>query len=166
VQALNIVDWLWLSVGPSVTPRSSVLRSLGEEGLPSKASQRRPLNRKIYIFKKLINFARSSGPAWPRRSRTVIRLSAVCEIALNIYLGMYYVYIIRSQQDTSHYVGSTNDLKRRLQEHNHGGAKFTSSKRPYKLVWYCAFCEKNRAIEFEKYLKQGSGFAFARNHLV
>jgi putative endonuclease len=79
---------------------------------------------------------------------------------------MYYVYIIQSQMDGSYYVGSTNDLKRRLREHNNGGAKFTSAKKPYFLSWYCAFNLQNRAVQFEKYLKQGSGFAFARKRLV
>jgi len=79
---------------------------------------------------------------------------------------MYYVYIIQSQKDGGYYVGSTEDLKRRLAEHDRGGSKFTSAKRPYDLAWYCAFCDKPRALEFEKYLKQGSGFAFARKRLV
>lgn len=79
---------------------------------------------------------------------------------------MHYVYIIQSQKDKSKYVGSTEDLKRRLQEHNRGGVRFTSSKTPYVLVWYCAFRNKKKAIDFEKYLKQGSGFAFVRKRLV
>ncbi len=79
---------------------------------------------------------------------------------------MYYVYILQSQKDNSYYVGSTNDLKRRLNEHNNGGKKFTTIKRPYTITWYCAFGSKKRALEFEKYLKQGSGLAFARKRLV
>lgn len=79
---------------------------------------------------------------------------------------MYYVYIIQSQKDKSHYVGSTADLKKRLQEHNRGEVKYTSSKTPYKLVWYCAFRNKKKAIDFEKYLKQGSGFAFMKKRLI
>jgi predicted GIY-YIG superfamily endonuclease len=39
-------------------------------------------------------------------------------------------------------------------------------KRPWKLVWYCVFTTKKQAIDFEMYLKQGSGFAFARKHLT
>ena len=79
---------------------------------------------------------------------------------------MYYVYIIQSRKDSSHYVGATGDLKTRLQEHNRGDVKYTSSKLPHKLSWYCAFKDKNKALAFEKYLKQGSGFAFARKRLV
>jgi predicted GIY-YIG superfamily endonuclease len=79
---------------------------------------------------------------------------------------MHYVYIIQSQKDRSYYVGSTKDLKIRLQEHNRGDVRYTSSKTPHKLVWYCAFVSKKKALDFEKYLKQGSGFAFVRKRLV
>jgi len=79
---------------------------------------------------------------------------------------MHYVYIIQSQNDKSYYVGSTANLKVRLQEHNRGEVRYTSSKRPYVVVWYCSFLSKKKALDFEKYLKQGSGFAFARKRLV
>jgi len=79
---------------------------------------------------------------------------------------MHYVYIIQSQKDGSYYIGSTKDLRRRLREHDLGDVRFTSSKTPYDLIWYCAFKTKKKAIDFEKYLKQGSGFAFTRKRLV
>ena len=79
---------------------------------------------------------------------------------------MYYVYILQSQKDASHYVGVTADLKRRLQEHNNGNVKYSSSKAPYKIKWYCAFCDKIKAYNFEKYLKSSSGFAFRNKHFL
>lgn len=79
---------------------------------------------------------------------------------------MYYVYIIKSLKDSSFYTGFTENVKKRLIEHNSGSNKYSGSKKPYKLIWYCAFDDKNKALVFEKYLKQGSGFAFARKHLV
>jgi len=79
---------------------------------------------------------------------------------------MRYVYIIQSQKDGSYYTGSTENLKRRLSEHNRGDVRFTSSKIPYNLTWYCVFRAEKKAIDFEKYLKQGSGFAFARKRLI
>lgn len=79
---------------------------------------------------------------------------------------MYYVYVIKSEKDNSYYTGSTEDLKRRLQEHNRGDVRYTSSKIPYKFAWYCVFRNKNKALSFEKYLKQGSGFAFTKKHLI
>lgn len=79
---------------------------------------------------------------------------------------MYYVYIIQSKKDKSYYTGLTEDLKRRLAEHNQGSVRFTSPKKPYVLIWYSAFFSKEKALEFEKYLKIGSGFAFARKRLL
>ena len=79
---------------------------------------------------------------------------------------MYKVYILESLKDGSKYVGITENISKRLKEHNTGSAKYSNSKRPYKLVWYCVFQNKTKALQFEKYLKQGSGFAFSRKHLV
>ena len=90
---------------------------------------------------------------------------ALCE-AGHLLIIMYYIYITKSEKDGSYYTGLTEDLKRRLEEHNSGLSEYCSAKRPYKLLWYCAFKNKNKALSFEKYLKQGSGFAFARKRLV
>ncbi len=79
---------------------------------------------------------------------------------------MHFVYIIQSLKDGSYYTGITEDVQKRLSEHNSGISKYSSTKRPYQLMWYCTFQDKKKAFAFEKYLKQGSGFAFARKHLV
>lgn len=79
---------------------------------------------------------------------------------------MHYVYLIQSQKDKTFYTGTTEDLIKRLGEHNRGRTRFTSTKIPYRLIWYCGFHEKNKAYAFEKYLKTGSGIAFSRKHLI
>jgi len=79
---------------------------------------------------------------------------------------MYYVYILQSKRDRSHYVGTTKDLRKRVQEHNRGEVRFTAPKVPYVLVWYCAFPTKKQALDFERYLKSGSGIAFAQKRLL
>ena len=80
---------------------------------------------------------------------------------------MYYVYIIKSTKDQSKYVGYSNySPEKRLIEHNQGMNKYTKTHRPYELIWFCAFLDKNKAENFEKYLKQGSGFAFANKRLI
>ena len=81
-------------------------------------------------------------------------------------LSMYYVYILKSSKDQSLYKGMTEDLKRRLNEHNFGKSTYSSTKAPYEVVWYCAFTDKSKALAFEKYLKQGSGHAFTKKHLI
>lgn len=79
---------------------------------------------------------------------------------------MHFVYILQSEKEKSLYVGSTENIKQRVAEHNSGKTKYSSTKRPYILKWFCGFPNKSLALKFEKYLKQGSGFAFARKHLL
>jgi putative endonuclease len=79
---------------------------------------------------------------------------------------VYYTYILQSLKDGSFYTGSTHDPKERVLKHNNGEVIYTAKKKPWKIVWYCAFTTKKKAVDFEMYLKQGSGFAFARKHLI
>jgi len=79
---------------------------------------------------------------------------------------IYFVYIIQSKKDSSYYTGFTTDVKKRLKEHNFGSAKYSSSKIPFVLKWYCAFPDKKRAYDFEKYLKSHSGIAFRNKRLL
>jgi predicted GIY-YIG superfamily endonuclease len=75
------------------------------------------------------------------------------------------VYIIRSDVDPSrHYVGITNDLRSRLEWHNHGPCGHTMSHRPWSVVVSLEFPTEKEAVRFEKYLKSGSGRAFATRH--
>ncbi len=79
---------------------------------------------------------------------------------------MYYTYILLSSKSKILYYGYTSDLKKRLIEHNNGDGKFTKGHRPWKLVYYSAFIDKQRAKDFELYLKSGSGKAFVYKRLV
>ena len=79
---------------------------------------------------------------------------------------MYYVYILQSEKDGSKYIGVTSDLKHRLLEHNSGRAKYSKTKRPYKIIWYGAFRYKDVAYSFELYLKSSSGYAFTNKRLL
>lgn len=79
---------------------------------------------------------------------------------------MHYVYILKSEVDGSRYIGVTADLRRRIQEHNNSNARYSSAKRPYGIIWYSAFLNKERAYEFEKYLKSSSGYASTKKHLL
>jgi len=79
---------------------------------------------------------------------------------------VWYVYIIRSKAfPEQEYTGATVDLKQRLNDHNAGKSTHTSKFIPWELVWYCAFHQKHKALEFEKYLKSHSGRAFATKRL-
>lgn len=79
---------------------------------------------------------------------------------------MFYVYLTQSVADADQrYVGTTADLRRRLQAHNEGNSSHTSKFRPWRLVTYVAFSDRTKAAAFERYLKSGSGHAFAKKRL-
>jgi predicted GIY-YIG superfamily endonuclease len=67
-------------------------------------------------------------------------------------------------ESSQRYVGHTADLRDRLAEHNTGKCPHTSKFRPWKLKVYVAFDSLEKAQRFEKYLKSGSGRAFANRH--
>lgn len=78
---------------------------------------------------------------------------------------MYYSYIIQSIINPKQfYIGYTADLKKRIKSHNQSKCKHTAKYKPWKLKVYIAFEEKEKAIQFEKYLKSGSGHAFSNKH--
>lgn len=65
----------------------------------------------------------------------------------------FFVYILQSQLNNSFYKGSTNDLQRRLFEHNAGKEKSTSRYLPWDLVWFTAKPDRSEAVILEKKLK-------------
>jgi len=79
---------------------------------------------------------------------------------------MWYVYVLKSRVDGRHYVGSTNDLKRRLREHNDGICEATRCRRPFELEAYIAVQQEVVARDLEKYLKTGSGIATLRKRIL
>ena len=75
------------------------------------------------------------------------------------------VYILRSDSHPSrHYIGITSSLPERIEWHNHGPSGHTVSYRPWSVVVSMEFPTEEEAVRFEKYLKSGSGRAFARRH--
>ena len=62
---------------------------------------------------------------------------------------MHYVYLLFSDKDSKFYTGSTNDLKRRLYEHNSGNVRSTTNRRPLKLIYYEVYPVKFRGIIWE-----------------
>ena len=69
----------------------------------------------------------------------------------------YYVYVLQSLKDKSLYIGYTQNLKQRLNEHNSGKSRATKPHMPYKLIFYEAFLSKKDAKHREEYLKSGWG---------
>ncbi|MEM9859330.1 MAG: GIY-YIG nuclease family protein [Bacteroidota bacterium] len=72
---------------------------------------------------------------------------------------MWYVYVLKSLNKEYEYVGSTNNLKRRLKEHNSGLTQSTKAYAPFEIEVYVAVKSEKKARELEKYFKTGSGRA-------
>ena len=79
---------------------------------------------------------------------------------------MFYVYLLTNTNDDRIYIGSTSDLKKRMQEHETGQCKFTKPLLPIKLEAYFAVSSETKARELEKFLKCGSGRAFINKRIL
>ena len=82
-------------------------------------------------------------------------------------LSKHVVYILRSTKDRRcYYVGVTSNVDTRLATHNSGGSHHTARDRPWELVVSLKFADAGSALAFERYLKTGSGRAFAKRHFI
>ena len=80
-------------------------------------------------------------------------------------IGKRFVYVLRSDSDsTRHYVGVTSNVDERLYWHNNGQSGQTVMHRPWSVIVSVEFPDEPTAIRFERYLKSGSGRAFAKRH--
>ena len=76
-----------------------------------------------------------------------------------------FVYILKSGDLTPHfYVGRTSDVHARLANHNAGRCPHSARYRAWQLHVTIELPDEQRAIDFDRYLKSGSGRAFAKRH--
>lgn len=78
---------------------------------------------------------------------------------------MYYIYILLCERDNRFYTGYTNDLERRIDEHQRGKVYSTYRRLPVNLVYYEASINQADALHREKYLKSTYGKRYIRNRL-
>jgi len=78
---------------------------------------------------------------------------------------MWYVYVLKSLKYDQWYTGMTNDLRRRVIEHNNGKSEYTKYRGPYKIIYYEASFNELDARAREKYLKSGAGKRYLKNRL-
>ena len=77
-----------------------------------------------------------------------------------------FVYVLRSLSDRDrYYTGVTSNVRLRLSAHNAGECAHTTRHRPWEIDVAIEFIDERRAVTFERYLKSGSGVAFAKRHL-
>lgn len=77
----------------------------------------------------------------------------------------YYVYILRSLKDGKLYIGHTNDLRRRIAEHNKGNNFSTKGRLPLILIHYEAFRNQDDSQLRERFFKSGWGRQFIQKAL-
>jgi putative endonuclease len=75
----------------------------------------------------------------------------------------FTVYAIKSLSRKYIYVGMTNNLERRLKEHNQRENRSTKAYTPFILIFSETFKTRNLARMKEKYLKSGVGKSFLKN---
>jgi putative endonuclease len=81
-------------------------------------------------------------------------------------MSQWFVYILRNAETPPrYYTGHTSDVARRQTEHNAGSCIHTAKYRPWSVDVVIEFSDEQRAVAFERYLKSGSGVAFAQRHL-
>jgi len=70
---------------------------------------------------------------------------------------MFYVYVLRSESDSGFYIGYSNNLRARLNQHRQGESFATSHRGPWTLIYYEAYRDQWDALGRERYLKSGAG---------
>ncbi len=78
---------------------------------------------------------------------------------------MWHVYILKCA-DRTYYTGCTSDLDNRLIRHQQKQVTYTATRLPVELITCISFTDKYKAYNFEKYLKSGSGKAFAKKRFL
>ncbi len=78
---------------------------------------------------------------------------------------MYFTYVLKSEKDDDLYIGYTENLRRRFEQHNSGLVESTKDRKPFVLVYYEACTNKDKALLREKYLKSGFGRRFLKDRI-
>ena len=69
----------------------------------------------------------------------------------------FWVYVLKSDGDGSHYTGSAQNVQIRLSEHNRGKNRYTKSRRPWQLIYTEYAKNRSEAVKRERFLKSGIG---------
>ena len=80
-------------------------------------------------------------------------------------MKFYFTYVLLSKKDNKFYIGYTNDIELRFEQHQKGLVESTKNRRPLSLVYYEACLNQQDATHREKYLKSYHGKMFIRNRL-
>lgn len=76
---------------------------------------------------------------------------------MNSSKNNFWIYVLESERDGIHYIGSGKNVEERLRRHNRGDYRFTKGHRPWKLVYKEALFSRSIAVKKERFLKSGVG---------
>ena len=79
---------------------------------------------------------------------------------------MQYTYVLLSQRDKQFYTGCTDDLRKRVREHNQARVRSTAHRAPLRLIYYEACLNRDDALRRERFLKTGKGKRFLKRRLA
>jgi len=80
-------------------------------------------------------------------------------------MKFYYTYVLQSEKDLNYYVGYSEDVKLRFEQHRKGQVESTKDRRPLNLIYFEACLSQKDALHREKYLKTHYGRMFIKNRL-
>jgi putative endonuclease len=81
-------------------------------------------------------------------------------------MTLYYAVYILKCADNTYYTGFSRNIQNRLKSHQSGKVNYTQSRLPVELIHVSFFQEKQKAYDFERYLKTGSGIAFRNKRFI
>ena len=84
---------------------------------------------------------------------------------MSVFDKKFYVYVLQSQKDGNFYVGYTNDIELRFEQHSKGFVESTKNRRPLEVVYFEAYIDQRDALKREKYLKTYYGRMFLKKRL-
>jgi putative endonuclease len=79
---------------------------------------------------------------------------------------MFYAYILKSLKDGTYYKGSTDNLQKRIKQHNSGKVKYTKGHLPYQLHYLEEFETRSEALKREKFFKSIDGYKWLKDNNI
>jgi putative endonuclease len=75
-----------------------------------------------------------------------------------VEIGMYTVYLLKSQKNGQYYIGQCRDIADRIKRHNRGASLSTKSGLPWTVVYTEEFATRGEAVRREQFLKSPKGW--------
>jgi putative endonuclease len=85
---------------------------------------------------------------------------------LGVYIIMYYAYILQSEMDGTYYYGSSQNVQKRLKQHNAGKVRYTKGHRPWRLHYCEEFASRSEAMKREQFFKSIDGYRYLKEQSI